>query len=112
LSIPRWWRGRVAETRDEMDEPFFEFAAEDSLDAEFAEAVGVHRRVETVKAEMRARVEAADGFDQRNCQPRGGVHGHIKRDEISGAKGRFSKFFAREIEADYLSTSAAKPGRR
>ena len=114
LSIRRWRRGRVAEALDEMDEAFFEFAAENGLDAECSQVVGVHRRVKAVEADVRAWVQTANGLNQRDGEARGGVHGHVKRNEISGANRRFAEVFAGEIEAGDFGTGAVQPsgGRR
>ena len=95
-----------------MDEAVFEFAAEDGLRAELAEVVGVYRCVEAVEAKMGARIEVADSFNERDGQPRGGVHRNIERDQISGANRRFAELFAGEIEAGDFGAGAAQPRRR
>ena len=83
--------------------------------AESAQVLLVHRRVETVEAEVGARVDPLHPFDKAGCQPGGGVHRHIERHQVRGGDRRLVQALDGEVEAgdlcSYLTDQAAGDAR-
>ena len=71
----------------EIEDPLFELAAEDGLDAEAAQVFGVHRRVEAVAAETRGGIQQLDTADDFDSQTSGGVHGQPEGDYVRFPNG-------------------------
>ena len=70
----------------------------------------VHRSIESVKANVRLRIEFADGLDQLDRQPRGRMHWHIECDDIGATNQIFAEGFARKVEASNFRSGFAQPG--
>src|SRR5713101_110543 len=114
LGLPGGDRGPVgltgvADSRNQMRQPLFEFSPEHGVNAEPAQIRFIHRGVKAVKTDMRSGIQFSNQGNQRHREARGRMHGHVERNQISPANGVFSKRFTREIETRYLRASVPEP---
>ena len=93
-------------------ERLFELAADDALDAEAAEVSLVQRRVQTVAADVRARIQLANTLQHRACEACCGVHRQMKRNQVGFPHLQNRQCSDRQICARYLMTAVAKPRAR
>ena len=92
-----------------MDEAALEFAAENRGDSKRSQIVGVHRRIQTVAAEMRVRILLAQRRDELRGEARGGVHREIQRNQARAADGLLIERLASQIEAGNAVTALTQP---
>lgn len=97
--------------RGKMEQTFFEFSAENRLDAEFSEPGLVHRRIKTVKADVRRGIVAADGGKKLDGEASGRMHGNVKGNERRASDDFFAKRLAGKVEASDFVAARAKPCR-
>ncbi len=71
----------LLEAAGQIGQRLFEFAAEDRLGALLAQKLRVHRRIQSVTADVRMRVQQPHLLHGFDSQPRGRVHGQIERDQ-------------------------------
>ena len=90
----------IGKLRNEFLQCRLELASENRIHAQVAQVGFVHRSVQAVKAEMRARIQAPHGFDQGYRQARGRVHRNIECHDVRCANGVFMETLARQIQAD------------
>jgi hypothetical protein len=97
-----------------LDEIFFELATKDIRDPALAEQPVVERCVQPVRDQVRAGVQRAYAIDDRQRQPRRGVHRQEESDDRGVAHGRLRQTFLCEIGADHVDASLLQPrdGRR
>lgn len=99
----------IGDARGEILQTFLEFAAENRLHTEPAQPGFVHRRIETVKADVRGGIRATDNREKFDGEARGGVHGNVKGDERRAADHFLAERLAREIEASDFIAARTKP---
>lgn len=103
----------IGDARGEMEQAFFEFAAKNSLDTKFSEPGFVHRRIKTVKADVRGWIPEPDGGKKLDGEASGRMHGNVKGNERRAADDFFAERLAGEVEANGFVAARAKPcGRR
>ena len=101
----------IGNSRGEMEQTFFEFAAKNSLDTKFSEPGFVHRRIEAVKANMRRGIDATDGGEKFDGEASGRMHGNVEGNERRAADDFFAKWLARQIETNDFVATRTKPCR-
>ena len=112
LCLP--WRGLRfvgGEPLDQRDEPLLELTAEDRPGAELAQILLVHRRIQTVEAEVGVRVDLLHTLHKAGRQPGGGVHWHVERHQVRGGNRRLVQALDGQIEAGDPRSRLAQPGR-
>lgn len=123
-SLPSWrdqrlWLGQavhtsavlvLSESLGKMHERFFKLAAEDGRDAQRAQIVDVHRRVQAVTTQMGTGIQSAQRRDELRRQSRCRVHGQVDCNERSRANCSFMKRLPCQIEQRDLVAAPAEPG--
>ncbi len=89
-----------------------DFAAQHGLNAQLAQPLLIHRRVQAIHAQMRLRRERLDARYRFHRDARGGVHGDIDRHQMGTAQHLGLQTLQREIETMHLATGALEPGGR
>jgi hypothetical protein len=100
------------EPLDERDESRFELASQDRVGSQSAQKRLIHRRVETVEAEMGGGVEVLDSGDEPRREPGGGVHRDVEGDQVRGGDGAFIQPLDGQVKAGNIRPRFSQPSRR
>lgn len=117
LRTIRWLRATVArlaglQTIGQLRELSLKFTAENGCHAERSQILRIHRRVQSIAAEVRVRIQFAQRRDQLHSEARGRMHRQINGDQSRAANGGLIERFARKIDALHIVTALAQPRRR
>ena len=108
-------RGRLtgaSKALKHADERFFKLAAQDCVGAQPAKQAFVDWSVQAVKAQMRSRVELADGGQHFDREARRGVHRHVESNQVRLTHRLLAQRLAREVQTRYPGAGAPQPRRR
>ena len=93
----------------EAQQPRFEFAAENSPNAEFSQERFIHWCVQTVNAQVSRGGERFDARDRFDRDARGGVHADVDRHEAGAGEGVGIERLQRKIDARHLQARPFQP---
>lgn len=95
-----------------MRQPLFKLAAENRTDAQGTQKFRVRRRVQTVAAQVRARIQPAQRRNELRPEPGRRVHGQIDRDERGFANRGLIERLPRQVERAHRVPALSQPRRR
>ena len=95
-----------------MDKAIFEFTAKNRGDSQRPQVVHVHRRIETVAAQVRVRIQFAQGRKQLRGQAGGCVHRQINGDQLGITNRGLVERLPRQVERHDLMAALPQPSCR